>query len=306
MNQSQLYITVIASSIFFTFGIFGNIISIIIFRNKEFKKQPDTTYLIGACAMNIVTIIYLPVMMTSTSWMITTTICKLFGGLMLFINEFQAWLTAVGSLDRFLSITMPFKFQFKNKLSFQLSLLLILIIILLGLIAPNLVFYEKNVVNDTIICSLPDGPHTTWVLPYFKYQVLLFRAALPFLIMILSSVLIIFKVCKMKRTLTSNTNRHKEIQLAKTSDCFFIIFRIPILVYLLLYSKNSDYLIFTYTFSIYVAISTINNSFIFVILIITNKVYKESFFELVKFKISISISKYSKPSKSTKTSKVTI
>ena len=91
MDKIQLYTTIATCSISFSFGTFGNIISIFIFRNKQFKKQPMTVYLIVACLMNILTIFYLPVMMVSTAWGdVTSFICKLLGILMLIIPEFQA------------------------------------------------------------------------------------------------------------------------------------------------------------------------------------------------------------------------
>jgi hypothetical protein len=291
MDSFQFYCTTIICSVFVIFGGFGNIISIVIFKTKEFKGQTITVYLISACLMNIVTILHLPVMMVSSEWIISTTSCKLFGGFFILITEFQAWITAMGSFDRLITVMMPFKYLFKNKLKFQLSAMASVLGIIFCMIFPYMYFYGvETKIDNTTRCALPPGPQFSWILPYFKFQTILFRYVLPFLIMIISSILIVWKVRRLKSKLKNksrNTNHRREIQLAKSlvaSDIFFIIFRLPVMLYLVSYTKNDDRLIYNYTFSLLLALATVNNVFIFVVLSVFNKVYRDVFFRFFRFR----------------------
>ena len=57
MDRAQFYFLTISSFVFYTIGGFGNIISLIIFNDKLFKKQPGTFYSNISCIMNLVTIL---------------------------------------------------------------------------------------------------------------------------------------------------------------------------------------------------------------------------------------------------------
>jgi hypothetical protein len=312
METFQLYFTIISCSVFFVFGGFGNIISIVIFNNKEFRKQPLTVYLISACLMNIVTILYLPAMMLVTLWKLTTVTCKLLGILIVLITELQAWITAMGSFDRLITVMMPFKYLFKNKLKFQLSAITSVFAFLSLTIVPFVYYYDEERRNDSLSrCALPQEHAYSWILPYFKIQAILFRYAIPFLIMVISSFLIVLKVCRMKIKLSINSDRQKEVHLAKSLvaiDIFFIIFRLPMLFYVLFYTKNDDRLVFNFTFSIFLAFGTINNVFFFIILIFFNKIFKNMFLQYIKCKnyvedVSISSSSNNKKNFSAKWTK---
>ncbi len=272
------------SVVFLIIGGFGNTISIIIFNNKEFKTEPTTTYLMCSCVFNIITIIYLPIMITPSLWVVDTINCKIYGGLVVWIVEVQAWIVALCSFDRLITVLYPHKFMFKNKLRFQLGSIITIVIVILVLICPFMYFYnaELNVRNQTV-CSFPNEP--TWILVYFKFQLILFRTLLPFAIMIISSVTIVYKLCKMKAKFYRNSVFKREIQLAKSlvaMDIFFIIFRLPTMFYVI-FNNNDNRLVYSFIYSIFVSLGTINNVFIFIIFIEFNKVYRDIFIKYMKY-----------------------
>lgn len=286
MNTIQLYTTIAICSLSFTIGIFGNIISILIFQKCQFKKQSLTVYLIAVSLLNIILILYLPVMMVATAWVVKSIICKIHGSLALLLSELHSWVVAISSFDRLIMVMFPHKFHFKNKLSFQISSIGFICVLLSLLITPSIIYYEKVIINGTARCSLPFGDEYLWILPYFKFQLLLFRTVLPFLIMIVSSILITYKMCR-STNLRSNRSQYKQVYLARSlmsMDFFFIIFRLPMLAYTLLYNMSSERLIFDFTFSIYLAIGNLNNVFFFIILILFNKIYRNLFLKMMKCK----------------------
>jgi hypothetical protein len=91
LNLSQFFFITTVNIIYYIIGGYGNIISLIIFNNNEFKKQPATFYLNAACIMNLVTILYSTVMFLAPIWQITSATCKLYQWLIGFITRFQAW-----------------------------------------------------------------------------------------------------------------------------------------------------------------------------------------------------------------------
>jgi hypothetical protein len=283
MEKAQLYFSIIISGLFFIIGLFGNVISIIIFDNKEFKTQPITVYLKCTCFMNIITIMYLPIMIMPTIWTINENTCKIMGGLMIFIIEVQAWIVALCSFDRLITVLVPYRFLFKNKLKFQLGSIATMIIILFILIIPFIFSYNLviDAKNETI-CSFPIDQESIWVMNYFKVQFFLFRAALPFTIMFISSIVIVWKMCTNKSKLIRNTNHKREIQLAKSlvvMDFFFITLRLPV-VFTVLLKTNDDYrIMYNYVYSIFTSISTMNNVFLFILFIVCNKLYHDLFFK---------------------------
>ncbi len=53
MDTFKFYFVIGCCIVYFLIGWFGNIISILIFNKKKFKKQPTTTYLISLNVLNI-------------------------------------------------------------------------------------------------------------------------------------------------------------------------------------------------------------------------------------------------------------
>jgi hypothetical protein len=279
----QLYFIIITSLLSLLIGCFGNIISIIIFKNKQFEKQPFSRYLICASLFNIIMLLYFPIMMLPSLWLINDLMCQVIVGLSLLTNEMHAWIVAVCSFDRLIFVLFPFKFHFKNKLTFQLGIIATVAILLLILMMPSIYFYKIDMdENNQTSCSIPLYLELYWALIYSKVNYVVLRIFLPFFIMITSSILIVWKMRKMKSKLFRHPNHQREIQLAKSlvaMDIFFIVFRLPMLVWVFL---NSN--IFSILHSIVLFIGNLYVVFIFVVLILFNRVYHDLFFKYICYK----------------------
>jgi hypothetical protein len=260
-------------------GVLGNIISIAIFKSTEYKKLPETVYLIASCVMNIITILYLPIMYLSPIWIMTSITCKLYPGAFNLIIKIQAWIVAIGSFDRMVTTVKPHSFKWKNNLKIQLiSIFTILIII--GLESFPVVYYLDpftNPKNNITSCTYPAALKLSWIIDYYKYEYLVFRVVLPFFIMLISSIIITWKMCRMKNQLRPNSNKQKEKNLFKSLlalDLFFILFRVPMLVYVII-NNNSQTFFNSLTYAILLTVGLISNAFFFLIMIITNKLYRK-------------------------------
>ena len=216
---------------FIIIGLFGNIVSITIFLNKEFKKQPTTFYLISSTFLNIISLLYLPVMVFSVLWTTSTISCKLLGGFLLLLTETQSWIYVLCSFDRFITTAFSTKFSFKNKNSFQIKVIISCPMILLGLCIPAVYWYEKIEVkssNETYnVCT--SSREYSWAVVYFQYQFTLFRVIIPFFLTICTSIGTIQSLCASKRRVgvTEWQNMKKEVQFAKSMlimDFLFIFF----------------------------------------------------------------------------------
>ena len=284
---SEFYILATLSVVLIIIGLFGNIISIFVFNDKELRKQPPAFYLIVLSILNIVTLFYLPFAVLPNIWMINGMTCKFYGGMTLLIGEIQSIVTAICSLDRLITVFKPFEYLFKNKMRFQIPFVLIVSIAIAAFLVPVPYFYNQETTSDNqTFCAFSNDPQVIWALNYFKIQFILFRAIIPFLLMIVSSSLIYWKIKSNKNKLgTFNANQKKAYQLGITlivMDILFILFRLPTLINTAINSNAADKIVYSFIYSSFVLITALHYSFSFLIFIIFNKVYRQQFLIYLK------------------------
>ena len=293
MDTTTLCYTLITIAVSFIVGGFGNIISILIFNDKIFK-QPAIVYFQGSCVFNLIIIAFIPAILFFSLWTIDTFTCKTIPAFYIWIVQVQSWIITAGSIDRMISVLKPTKYLFKNKLKFQLTVIAIISIVIFLLMAPNLFYYDAipSIHNKNItICLYPIEQDLKWVTNYFKISFNLFRSTLPFLIMIVSSIIVAYVVQKSKTRVCSHSNRRQEIHLfisLAALDIFFIIFRLPMFVYLFLISDGIS--IFNDIYNLCAISALITNVFNFAMMIKFNKVYRKLFFQYIKFKSNRQVS----------------
>ena len=95
-------------------------------------------------------------------------------------------------------------------------------------------------------------------------------------------------MCRVKANVSTNKNREREKNLFKSLialDLFSTLSRSPMLIFVLINQNESA--IFTFQYAIILAITPISNVFIFIILVLFNKVYKQLFIEYIGCKKTI-------------------
>ena len=276
MDSARLVFVSIAIIICFSVGGLSNIVSIIIFNNKEFKKQETTFFIKATLIFNLLILLYSPIMYLAPVWVITRLNCTIYAGLMFIITEIKAWIQAMGSLDRLISVVKPQKYLFKNKLIFQISLIASICFIIILLMVPGIIFFTTTKTQNFTICSF--DPNVKWVLIYVQLDYFLLRTIFPCFIMIVSSCIVSWKIYKNKTQLLPNADRKREINFFKSLiayDLFVLVFQIPCIVQMFL-SANANYFN-TIEYSIFYTVSLISNVLLFIIFIIFNKIYRKLF-----------------------------
>jgi hypothetical protein len=149
-----------------------------------------------------------------------------------------SWLYVFLSLDRYLCVAYNEKFKFllnnKKKLSFILTGLFVVILLIN---VPNLFFKLTNVssfdtrTNQTksyVLCTA-----TSSVILVRNFIVILFRIALPLLLQIILSILLIYKLFKSRHSVGINRDMKKEYRFTRIIiwiNICFIITETPLMV----------------------------------------------------------------------------
>jgi hypothetical protein len=283
MNDSQqLYFGITVTILIISIGIFGNVTSCIIFNSKEFTKQPVTICLTVSCLMNLVTIMYLPVIMFSSLWETSSINCKVFNALFHAIIRIQAWMVSIGSLDRLVTLLMKGSCIFEYKTLFKMIGALTITLIICILMSPEIYYLELvHKKKDNIsYCSFPRHEGFDWLHTYYKIEYSIMRICLPFIIMTASSVSILRKFGELKKKLFKNKHDHRDRRLflsLMALDVFFVLFRLPYLIYQLV---NDDIFMHSFFEKVLLSIDVISNVFVFLVLIIFNNLYRKLFYEL--------------------------
>jgi hypothetical protein len=280
----QLYFGITVTILFILIGIFGNVTSCIIFNSKEFTKQPVTICLNVSCLMNLVTIMYLPVIMFSSLWETSSVNCKVFNALFHLIIRIQAWMVSIGSLDRLVTLLKKGTFIFEYKTVFKMIGALSITLIICILLSPEIYYLElvHKKEGNISYCSFPRHKGFNWLHAYYKIEYSLMRICLPFMIMTASSVSILRRFEELKKKLFKNKHDHRDRHLfvsLMALDVFFILFRLPYLIYQLV-NDGSEIFMHSFFEKALLSVDVISNVFVFLVLIIFNNLYRKLFFEL--------------------------
>ena len=293
MDKKVVDIFIGISSAFGLTGLVVNLISIHIYNQKEFKTQPTTLYLIFSCILNIIISFLLPPLVIPSIVSYGIISCKIYFTLSTILQIYKPWILVFCSIDRLLTVVVPYKFKLKNQLKFQLRAIILLLVIgfLLGL--PIAFFYEPDISsyeNKTVGCPQESLLKYKWVKIYIEAFYQIIASALPFIIMLVSSVVTAWKLYKNKSGLKSKLNRRdmrREIQYGVslvTMDVSFLVLRFPLMAFLILADNPNHSIIYKIDYSILVLVSGVHLFSPIFIFIFLNKIYRKYFLKLIRFK----------------------
>jgi hypothetical protein len=279
-NIIRFYFSLICCCVLIPTGLFGNIISFIIFNNKKFNKQSGILYFKIDSILNIIILFQLPNQLMLSYWTNTDIGCKISFGLMLITNQIQAWITAFCSLDRLLGVIASRKFGFIKDRNFQYGLIISTSLLIMIADFPFATIMKAVVLeNNSTICYPPIDPEVVWSFYYALANIIVFKTVIPFAIMISSSIIIVKTILKSKKNLFAKSFNKREKELAKSLvvlDFFFIVFSLPLIFDFLL---NSQSLIL---YGILYSLTNAYNVFLFLLFYITNKIYRSIFKKYMK------------------------
>ena len=196
-------------------------------------------------------------------------------------------------IDQFLSVKHPLKFHFRKKFKYQSLALFIIFIILAFLDAPYFIDYDMYFyINETTQhCTTANAE----IHFYISASNSFLSAIIPFVLMVLFSVSIGHYLIKNRKNFQIRKKLKKEVRIIKlwlSISLFFLIctlpFYIQLLVHDLLSFNNPEYFflnpLFEFLFSFTWQFSYVPNSFEFFVCLSTNKVFRNYFFSLIKFR----------------------
>jgi hypothetical protein len=137
--------------------------------------------------------------------------------------DFSGWIVVISLLDRFVSVKYPKKFKFRSSFKYQAIIVSLIFLILILIHVPFYLFYDVYGSNETSSCTV-DNIYTSYYLNLLSFLV---GIMLPFLIMIVLTILTGHHLVKGKRKLAKSKSLIKEKKLIKMtvfiSSVFFIL-----------------------------------------------------------------------------------
>lgn len=180
--------------------------------------------------------------------------CKLLGYLSTLLNPISAWLDVAACVDRFVTIVFPKRFTFLTKTRVQ-------VIVILGIVLYNMGFYFHLVFDFNLVLESINHTSEFYIKCEtntgnpFKYTDFVNSIVLPFSLMILTSIAMIFNVVRSHSRVSSwkatTTNRggfidrtrKRDIKFGVTMICFtalFFVMNAPVRFLSLLDYMNFD------------------------------------------------------------------
>lgn len=232
----------------FPLGIVTNTIEIAIFQMGKFHKTTMGFFFTINATLNIITIVYLLIFIPAAVFnnylhLSSDFSCKVYYFFLRLLYQASSWLQVIITADRLLFILFPNRFKFqKNKKILSIILLGVFFCISL-LNIPNLMLYR-----NVILSHQPNNQTIITIYCTAQPQVLIardillisFRIFIPFILMLLMNLTLIFKVKKCRKKIKINRNIRNEFRFVFTviaTTFIFLSIFIPNIVYIILSDK---------------------------------------------------------------------
>lgn len=222
-----------SSMAFSIFGTITNLIAIFIFTRKPFLKQTLSLYLIFVCIFDTMSLLSiwikykLHLQHPSSNPQHNLTICRIMFFIRYSTMQISSWLLVLASLDRMISVIW-LSFTLRKKKWFQL-LLIGLVICFFGAFNIRFLLTNKHkLIDGRMGCSMMKK----YLLVHAIVTSFVF-AIIPFVLMIVSSIVILHKVFKSKKASNAVTNNNSVIQRVKIiigANIFFLLTNAPLCV----------------------------------------------------------------------------
>ena len=283
------YFNLISTIVLTVFGIIGNSLVIFILNKKKLRKVPIFRYLTLSTISDTINVILM--WPSIFDFLINNQLfnCKIFRFFAYLPYQFSAWMICVSSVDRFLSVKYPYRFKIRNKLRFQVS---IVSVVFIGLISVDLpyAFYNKiNTSNNISLCSYDDES----VKIGFYLDILngLTTLVVPFIVMVISTILITHQLIKLKKGLDKNRKEFdREMKFAKVAlsmDLWFVLCTLPYFLLTIISDATNDTSYRRNTIHGFAFLTNCFSSLNFMVFILCNQLFRNYF-----IKIFNCISKY--------------
>ena len=273
-------------------GIVGNILSFMIFSRKTFRKNSISTYCRALAIFDNLLIIQFIIDVYEAIYNdhlhnVSDGACKIMYYLSIQYGAIPGWILAAFSIDKMFSIRTHQIRLLKNK-RFQWSVVAVIAIL-------NLIFYVEILISfrlvpsrfsiNSLFCDIT-------ALEYFSafiFAMLIESCFIPFLIMLISSIVTIRLLNKSRETvelsgILNKLRRSRDKKFAISSlilNVVYVLVKSPFFVFYIFYAKDpfgSSYYFFHFSFLILL----VNCSATFFVHLLTNSIFRRELFIIVK------------------------
>ena len=296
MNDIRIKLLYYSNLTILPVGIILNTVSSFIFLRKKFSNTTMGFYNIIMALVNNALIIlgmiaYFSQALGNDYLLISNFSCLFLSYNLRLFSQMSSWLNVFITVDRMVSITYPNKYPFlKNKT--KLTLLILMMFALLGVLnIPNL-FYKV----DTVI-SYNSATNKTTITKYCTSSelvvrardtiILVFRMALPIILMVFMNIYLILKLLKVRGKFKSKRDLTKEYYFALSIFGMNVLYVISLtpnfvsVIYLntIQYDQTAvvgtkKFAVAQFFFAVSVVISTYNIFLVFFVNLAFNKIFR--------------------------------
>ena len=261
-------------------GLIGNLIGIIIFSRKSFRKKIKSCLLyILVASNNMIYLVFRILVDLLINFEIklrtlSNTSCKLIRYLDFVIGPISSWLLVFISIEKFISIKYPSRKHILRSTKNQIAFFICILIYNSVFYLPVYFYYDLFTVNNSTYCALI-GDHQGLIVNTMNF---INKIVLPEFLMVLSSILLIYFVYQSRNTTNRSFVKDKRMVISLVVlNLNYIIFSLPLTI---AYYSNSSPFIITFTFYLFYSNYAVN----FYNLLITNSLFRKTFFELIRKK----------------------
>lgn len=296
MSSSKFLIKeffIFLAPIVFTFGILGNILTLVIYmRSRMHKKNSVWFYFIVKTSIDSMIIIhsireFLKVKLNFDFVTLSSFTCKITEYSLYFATPISAWTLVIICFDRFYKIKYPKEKFFFSYLKIQAITVIFMITFNIGYNSPLLIMSELviNETNQSRECIQDESLKFFWWMDIFN------STLVPFIFMTIPTVATVNVLFKSKQKLSKITKR--DYKFAITSIClniWYFLLNLPITLLFLIESyiqmdEETRNLIYIITDMLY----HINYGSLFYINCFVNSLFRVEFLSMIRMhKIKIS------------------
>ena len=279
-------------------GIIGNLISLLIFTRPCLNSKTSTGKLYALlCVINLVAFVYEMVVrdpatffLYNVQWPFETE--HFIENILL---QVMSWIKVLITFDRFISVLYPVKgFRIMSKKWVLYSIIFGMLIFIIGINSPYFIRdYSYTFGNETFI--MPDGLMSDKIVITTETVNVLMQFFIPFLMMSSLDMKVIIRLRKSKNGLSSkqSTKRSKSSRFARNTiiiDIIYLFFNFPPTIYNIYYVLIIIFHRMPMMPSVYFEILSplfknfpyIYSSFLFILFLISNSIFRAEFILLLK------------------------
>jgi hypothetical protein len=252
VTQIHYYFNLTTAIALTTIGLIGNTLVFYILTRPKFRKISIFRYLIVLTGFDTFVLLTIwPYNLPDLFLMRNVALsCKLVQYMSYIAYQFCPWIIVISSIDRYMAVKYPSKYQFRNDLKYQASILSAVFIVLVFTDIPFYLYYDIFSSANQTFCGTVD----VFTGFYIDLANLLISTILPFSLMILTTCLIARELYTQRLKLEKNKKRfNRELQFIKVMcamDLFFLICNLPFCIQMIVYDVLAmhDIFYFFWTF----------------------------------------------------------